>query len=220
MSPHDLIVSPDQVARYAGGARYRLHTSQLKTVQANLERAYQLVEPAFVYRIHEVRGIHEEGAVMLHNGLIFPSPPGKQDPGMKVLAFCVCTIGESLEETAGMLMSAGDALGGLFLDAAGVAFLEALSNRAYETLQQQAQERLLQTGCRFGPGYGGLDLSFQARLFDLVTASSIRVQLNESHVMSPAKSLSFVTAWTSSHMLPNSRHKCASCTLTHCPYRL
>ena len=117
-------------------------------------------------------------------------------------------------------MSEGDTLDGLFLDAAGVAFLEALSTKAYETLQKQAQERLLQSGCRMGPGYGKLDLSFQKQLFELVDASSIGVRLNESCMMSPAKSLSFVTKWTTSPMSESSRNKCASCALTNCPYRL
>jgi hypothetical protein len=220
MDSHALIVSAEQVARYAGGTRYRIHASQLKDVGIILRRAHELVEPAFVYRVYEVGEHLEDGYVKLDNGMAFPVSPGERDSGIKSLAFCVCTLGRRLEEAVGASMSAGDHLGGLFLDAAGVAFLEVLGTTAYETLQKLARERLLQSDCRFGPGYEGLDLSYQKRLFDLVDASLIGVGLNESCVMSPAKSLSFVTAWTSSHMPLRSRNKCVSCTLTHCPYRL
>ena len=113
-------------------------------------------------------------------------------------------------------MSAGDTLGSLFLHAAGVAFLEALSARAHGALQEQAHERRLQTGCRCAPGYEGLDLSCQRRLFDLLDASSIGVQLNASGMMIPAKSVSFVTKWTTSRLPQGNLHKCASCSLSHC----
>ena len=215
-----LAVSPEQVARCAGGTRYRMQASQLKDVGIILERAYELVAPAFVYCVHEVVGFLEGEYVKLHNGLTFPVPSGECDTGTKALAFCVCTIGARLEESERRLMSAGDTLGGLFLHAAGVAFLETLSSWAHETLQEQARKRLLQTGCRCAPGYGGLDLSCQRRLFDLVDAASIGVRLNESGIMIPAKSVSFVIKLTTSRVPQGSRNKCASCVLPHCAYRL
>jgi hypothetical protein len=215
-----LAVSPEQVARCAGGTRYRMQASQLKDVGIILESAYELVAPAFVYCVHEVVGFLEGEYVKLHNGLTFPIPADERDNGTKALVFCVCTIGARLEESERNLMSAGDTLGGLFLHAAGVAFLETLSAWAHETLQELAQKRSLQTGCRCAPGYGGLDLSCQRQLFDLVDASSISVRLNESSMMIPAKSVSFVTRLTTSRVPQRSRNKCVSCALPHCPYRL
>lgn len=216
----ELTVSPDQVARYAGGSRYRMDDSQLKLVRGILAKAYQLIAPAFVYQGHSIAGRGAEGAVKLHNGMFFPVPEVEQDSGMGSLVFCVCTIGSRLEEEATALMTAGDSLASLFLDAAGVAFLEALSARAQETLQKRAQERLLHCGCRFGPGYGGLELSYQKELFALVDASLIGVRLMESGVMSPAKSLSFVTTWTTSPAPRRNPYKCSSCNLSDCLYRL
>ncbi len=216
----DLAVSLGQVGRYAGGARYRLDASQRELVRAVLERGYQLADPAFVYNVHEVTGFPESGTVRLGNGLALSVPEREGEAGTKFLACCVCTIGGRLEEAVRELMSAGDPLEGLFLDAAGVALLEALSTKAYDTLRKLAAERRLQAGCRFGPGYGELDLSLQRQLFSLVDASSIGVRLNDSCVMIPAKSLSFFTRWTTSQVPPGSRRKCASCTLTHCPYRV
>ncbi len=220
LGSHELMVSPEQVARYAGGKRYRMDASQAKLVHTILARAYELIEPAFVYKVYEVAGFIEGGSVKLHNGEMFPVPTSDEDACMKALAFSVCTLGGGLEKATITSLSPEDLLGSLFLDAAGVAFLEALSTRAYETLQQQAQEHHVQVGCRFGPGYGGVDLSYQERLFKLVDAPLIGVRLNESCVMSPSKSLSFVTIWTSSPKPQRSPYKCASCALTHCPYRL
>lgn len=221
LNPDDLPISFDQVARYAGGARYRPDARQLRLAQKALKKARLLAKPVFVYRVHEVRSILQGGYAELGNGITFPLASDEEECGtVKALAFCICTIGSALEKAIGALLSAGDTLEGLFLDAAGVAFLDALSTRAYETLQSHARHHLLQAGCRFGPGYEGLALSYQSRLFALVDASAIGVRLNRSCVMSPAKSLSFVTAWTTSQHPPKSRSKCAACTLPHCPYRL
>ena len=215
-----LAISLEQVARCAGGTRYRMNPSQRLYVGSILERAYELAAPAFVCCVHEVVGFLEGECVRLDNGLTFPVPAGECDNGTKALAFCVCTVGARLEESERRLMSAGDALGGLFLHAAGVAFLETLSTWVHESLQERARERLLQTGCRCAPGCGGLDLSCQRLLFDLVDASSIGVRLNESGIMIPAKSVSFVTRLTTSRVPQESRNKCASCALPHCAYRL
>ena len=178
-----------------------------------------MVNPAFVYRIYEIIGFPEGGWVKLHNELNFPVPMAEQDAGMRYLAFCVCTIGGKLEEAVRTMMASGAVLDSLFLDAAGVAFLEALSTRAYETLQKQAKVGRLQCGCSFGPGDEGLDISFQRQLFNLVDASAIGVRLNETCFLSPAKSLSFLTRWTTSQVT-GSRHRCASCTIDNCLYRL
>jgi hypothetical protein len=221
LRPGELRVSPEQVARYAGGASYRMNSSQRKLVDAVLGTARQLVDLGFVYSVHRVTGFLESGSVKLKdNRLTFPLPKGELDAGTMYLAFCICTLGGRLEGAVRTLMSKGDILNGLFLDAAGVAFLEALSIWAYKTLQKQAQECGLHCNCRFGPGYGGLDLSLQRDFFDLLDASSIGVQLNETCIMTPAKSISFFTKWTTAQASEGSGYKCASCTLTHCSYRV
>jgi hypothetical protein len=217
---HDgLDVSLAQVARYAGGARYRMDVSHRESARALLKKAAQLVDPIFVYSVHEVKGEVEGGYATLDDRVTFPVFAGAQEEGMKCLAFCVCSIGPRLEAEVRHLMSADAALDGIFLDAAGVAFLDALSRRAHAALQQDAQKRELHCGCRLGPGCGDLDLSLQRLLFALVDASSIGVRLNEDCVMSPAKSLSFFTPWTTSPLSAADLDKCAACTLSRCDYR-
>ncbi len=220
VDPDELVVLSRQVARYAGGVRYRMAASQRKLADTILQQAAQLVAPEFVYSVHEVSGSPRSDCATLANGLTFSLPKEEQDDGIKYLAFCVATIGESVEQPVRTMMSTGAGIEGLFLDAAAVAFLDALSAKAYQALQEQARGRLLRCGCRFGPGYGELDLALQKKLFTLVDAAAIGVRLNESCIMIPAKSFSFFTKWTASKVSYGSRNKCTTCTLTHCPYRL
>lgn len=219
LDARELAVPSGQVARCAGGARFRMNRSQRELVQSVLEAAYELVEPAFVCSVHEVAGFLEDGSIELRNRSTFPAPPGERDPGMRCLAPCVCTIGANLEEAVRLLISSGETLEGLFLDAAGVAFLEALGAKAYETLRERAHEKSFRSGCRFVPGCGEVDLCVQKRIFELVDASSVGVRLNDACAMVPGKSVSFFTVWTTSQTRGNLR-KCDACNLAGCPYRV
>ncbi len=91
-----------------------------------------------------------------------------------------------------------------------------LINASRKTIATLITEQNVQCGGPFGPGDEGLDISFQRQLFQLVDAASIGVQINEACVLSPAKSLSFLTRWTTSQVAGN-RRRCASCKLTQLP---
>lgn len=211
-----LCVTPDQIARYAGGARYRMDASARELAAVTADRALDLITPAFVYRACRITGFEGENAV-LQGGQRFPVPEG--DGGTEYIGFCICTIGGRLEEEVRALLSGKQMLEGLFLDAAGVAALEALGTHAYGTMQKLARDKSLFAGCKFGPGYEELDIALQRNIFDLVDSSRIGVRLNDSCVMIPGKSLSFFVKWTVSRPPAKNRDKCASCSLARCAYR-
>jgi hypothetical protein len=217
--PEAMVVSSQQIVRYAGGRRYCADASQRKRVGAALERAARLVHPAYAYCLYGVTDFLSGGDITLDNRTTLPMPPCAQDPGVQYFAVCVCTLGRKLEEMVRALMSAGKGMEGLLLDAAGVAFLEALGARALDSLRVHAQEGRLHFGRRFGPGYGGVDLSVQKRVFALVDAAAIGVRLNEYCVMTPEKSLSFFAEFTTTPLPPVGPNKCESCHLTSCLYR-
>ncbi|MCE5335005.1 MAG: hypothetical protein LLG06_10485 [Desulfobacteraceae bacterium] len=217
LQPRSLSVSPDEIARYAGGARYRMDASAEKTAAAAIEEACDLIRPAFIYRVDPLRGF-EDGYAVLRGEAKFPLPADVSDHGTKYLASCIATIGEKLEERTGRLASSGRMLDSLFLDAAGVAFLEALSTKAFQTLAELARKERLHIGCRCVPGCGHWDISLQRRIFELVDGSAIRVRLNESNVMVPGKSKSFFVPWTARPSRVTG-DKCRSCTLPQCTFR-
>src|SRR5689334_3720889 len=79
LDSQEIAVSLGQVARYAGGARYRMNDAQRALVVAAHDRAAQLVDPVFVHSVHEVTGLLEGGYVKLHNGAAFPVPLDEPD---------------------------------------------------------------------------------------------------------------------------------------------
>lgn len=207
----DLVVTPEDVARYAGGSRYRPDPERKRLAADILKCAATLVHPAFVYAAHHINTIDPVSLFL---------PPDKLDSGAVFIVAAVCTLGSELEKETSNLMAQGKALDALFLDAAGVALLEALSDETHAHLEKEAGEKDLFAGCGFGPGYGNIPVGAQKSLFELVNPEAIGVQLKASGILSPLKSLSFWVMWTSQPQPEGSTYKCQNCALNNCKYRI
>jgi len=210
----DLSVTPEDVARYAGGSHYRPDAERKKLAADILKCAATLAQPAFVYAAQHIDNLDPEHGVSLF------LPRDKPDAGTVFIAAAVCTIGHELENEASKLMAQGKALDALFLDAAGVALLEALSDEVHSHLKNEAAKNGLFAGCRFGPGYGNIPVDAQKSLFESVNPESIGVQLKASGILYPLKSLSFWVTWNSQPPPEGSTYKCQNCALKNCAYRI
>jgi hypothetical protein len=219
-SPAEIQVLPGQVARLAGGSRYRMDPPRQTLAEEVLMDARQLVDLSVTYRVHRVLKSLPDGSALLECGSSFPLSKNTQPEAARFAAFAVCTVGRRLDEHVQVLFSSKDSLRAFFLDAAGTAYLENLAEKTRQMLEEETLRRGFSTACRGGPGYSGMDLSCQRQLFDLVDASAIGVHLNERQVMDPPKSLSFFSVWTTGHAQKDETHKCASCNLNPCAYRI
>ena len=218
--PETFTLKPEQVARYAGGSRYKMDSKMKDLALLTIDRATDLIAPAMVYALHPVTALSPNGTLLLQKGLSVSVPPQQQDPQTKYLAAVICTIGPALEETCRELTKQGDLLHAVFLDAAGVSLIEAVSERAREVICQQAREKGLFVGCRFAPGYAGMPMTEQYLLFSLVPGAAIGVSLNKSMVMTPNKSLSFFVRLTSIKTSSGDILKCQGCPARDCTFRV
>lgn len=211
---NDLSVTPENVARYAGGSHYRPDAERERLAADILERASILAHPAFVYAVHSINTLDTEKGKSLF------LPPDKLDADIVSIAAAVCTIGNELENETSKLMAQGKVLDALFLDSAGVAILEALSEETHLYLKKEAAKEGLFAGCRFSPGFENIPLSTQKSLVELVDPDLIGVQLKSSGILFPLKSLSFWVMWTSQPPQDANTYKCQNCTLNNCAYRI
>ena len=207
----DLRVTPEDVARYAGGSHYRPDEERKRLAADILESASALVQPAFVYAANNINTMDSVSLFL---------PPDEPDSGTVFIAAAVCTIGPELENETSTLMAQGKALHALFMDATGVALLEALSDEVHSHLKKEAEKMGLFAGCRFGPGYGNIPVNEQKSLFESVNPEAIGVQLKASGILFPLKSLSFWVRWSSQPPPEGSTYKCQNCTLNNCVYRI
>lgn len=211
---NDLPVTPEHVARYAGGSHYRPDAERKKLAADILECASTLAQPAFVYGVHPINTLDPEKGVSLF------FHPDKLDAGTIFIVAAICTIGPDLENETSRLLAQGKVLDALFMDAAGVALVESLSNEAHFHLSQEAAKKGLFAGCRFGPGYENIPMNAQKFLFESIHPEVIGVSLKSSGVLSPLKSLSFWLMWNSQPPSEGSAYKCQNCKMNNCVYRI
>ena len=215
-----LHVSPREVGRYAGGSRYRLDDKMQALAEAMLEKAKQLVKPVFTYAVHPAEYSQHNKGPRLKSGAYVEVPEEEKDPQTVALAPVVCTLGPGLEDETHRLMQDGELLTAMFLDAVGVAHLELLGHDARQHVKKKVADRGLFTGCPFGPGYNDMPLDSQSQLFEHVDAKRIGVQLNDSGVMLPMKSISFWLRITRDRKAAEDQgYKCRNCDMENCLYR-
>jgi len=156
-----------------------------------LEEAQSLLEPAALYTILPVRAFEHQRATF-DGGVAFEGPlVARALAGATQVALAVCTVGAALDERVSVLW-AKDPVRALALDGAGIGAVELVARLAGERVREEAERRGLRIGMRAEPGQEGWPIQQQRVLFGLLPASKIDVQLTESCLMLPRKSLSFV----------------------------
>ena len=72
---------------------------------------------------------------------------------------------------------------------------------------------------RISPGYAGWDTAEQAALFHLCPGDPIGVALNDSFVMTPGKSISFLVGVGPEARVDHYFTQCRRCWMADCAYR-
>ncbi len=210
--PEELFLTRAQIARYAGGTRFRMDASMKKIADSIMDKAKELVSPAVVYSVHDVSELEKNMRIR------FSLPEAGSD--IVKAAFCISTLGARLENTVTEMMEKGSGLEALLLDAAGIGMLESVGNLSFLHICEQAEKEGLFAGCRIGPGYGNVPMDTQRPLFSMTDSSAIGVSLTDSLVMVPGKSLSFFVFFHKNPQQSVDAYKCSMCGLENCPYRL
>jgi len=101
----------------------------------------------------------------------------------------------------------------------GSAAAESLAEYANDLLCQAAIPARVKVTNRISPGYAGWDTAEQAALFGLCPGGRIGVSLNESCVMTPGKSISFLVGVGPEARVDHYFTQCRRCWMRDCSYR-
>jgi hypothetical protein len=150
----------------------------------------ELLAPAACYRIlsieaFEVQKVHLAGGAILEGPLV-----ARALTGARQVALALCTLGPALERRVSDSFTA-DPVRAMALDGAGIAALAQVSRAIQKEIGAKASSRGWRIGMSISPGQEGWPLLQQRTLFQLLAATSIDVQLTESCLMVPRKSVSF-----------------------------
>jgi hypothetical protein len=131
--------------------------------------------------------------------------------------FFICTIGSKVENLAKEKMDHGDLLEGYIYDLIGSEAVEEVAGVIHNHIKERALSNHLKTTNRFSPGYCNWDIKEQFKLFDLFRNHNFGIQLNESALMKPVKSISgLIGAGVKAEF---KSYSCSVCSDTKCIYR-
>ena len=178
----------------------------------------RLMAPRLVYRAAPVE---ERGADLLVAGgerLAIPQIGRLWGP-IEAVGAGVCPVGEAIEARERELFDAREFPLAVMLDSVGSAAAESLAEYANDLLCQAALPEGLKVTNRVSPGYAGWDTAEQVRLFRLCPGEPIGVVLNESCVMTPAKSISWLVGLGPEARVDHYFAQCRRCWMRDCAYR-
>ena len=177
-----------------------------------------LMEPRVVYRAAPVSG---QGPDLIEAGgerLTIPEI-GRLWGTLEAVGAGVCTVGSAIEDRVRELWDTRELPLAVMLDSVGSAAVESLAEYANDLLCQAAIAAGTKVTNRISPGYAGWDTAEQAALFHLCPGDPIGVALNDSCVMTPGKSISFLVGVGPEARVDHYFTQCRRCWMADCAYR-
>jgi hypothetical protein len=217
----DLIFDVDAVLRGQGADAAILRARRPKLVEVAekaMQESFSLLNPKVVYQEYKVEGVQHERLLLQGGGRIDSKLLAQQLAAADRVIVVLTTIGMELEEQVSAIWDS-DVVYALALDGAGSASVEALANAACLYFEQMAAKEEMQVSMPFSPGM--VDWSVddgQTQIFQLLGEAGSIVQLTNSSIMIPRKSLTMVLGIGTE--LKSSGRTCDFCTMREtCRYQ-
>jgi len=211
-------LSEAEVIRLAGGGVFPPDSPIQTIVKRAIAKGHALVEGAGAYCT--LTAIDTADGITINFGALrldpMPFPGTTRMYGIEAAVFFVVTIGDSLERAVDECFLHRDPVGGLFLDAVGSTAAEALAERLTSIIASEAESQGLRSSSRCSPGYCNWSLQLQETVFRVLDGQQVGVELTESMLMIPRKSVSGVVfSGKSLHPL----NPCLDCEASDCKDR-
>jgi len=188
-------IGVDDVLRGQGAdpAVIRQRSPHLVKVAENaLDRSKALLDFKFIHQHLKILAVRHN-KIMLENNLVIDNPMLIDHlKSAEWLSAILCTVGPGIEKAAIEAMEAKMVLG-LAIDGVGSAGVEGYANALCANVESQAKEQGLKTTIPLSPGMVGWPVEEgQPFIFKLLKGDDIGVELTESILMRPRKSLSMI----------------------------
>lgn len=190
----------------------------LEQAEVAAQKANELSNPRKIFKKVKINKI-EKQSVKLETGEVFSCESLAQEvKGCTHLIIAIVTIGHKMDEAIRAAFKAEDPLLAMMLDAAGSKAVSYFANHMWKKFIESLGDGYGITK-GFTPGSLDFPIDQQAEVFKILDASKIDVSLNDSKLMTPAKSISVV--YGTGKDIQNScvAHSCSGCPKEDCMMR-
>lgn len=187
-----------------------------------IEAASRLATPRVIYLVGSVieltrRRLCVQAAssgITEFNGAI-----GEYLCASQCVAAFIATAGPEIEHRASELLQSGDSLAAMILNAIGAERAEAAEAKMIVQLREQAAAFDLVPTLPYSPGYCGMKLTEQQKLFALFDGEDVGVTLTPEYLMRPIKSVSGLIGLRQRDEVMTLGTPCDRCELENCNMR-
>lgn len=174
------------------------------------------------YRIFDITGQSQAGLTLS----TFPGISETFDLGVQVkgylkgseyAALFICTAGEEFNSMIDHFNGNGDILEAYLVDAIGSLTVENAMDRIMDNIEKDWSDLNFKITNRYSPGYCNWHLAEQQKLFRLLEGHDTDIQLTDSSLMLPTKSVSGIIGI--GREARKRDYGCATCNNTTCIYR-
>ena len=213
-------IDKDKVCQYIG---YEANSNPpariISLIDEYVENAQDIIGPSYSYSIRNIERVHGASA-FVDGSIVFESDVVAQllEQCNQVAVFVV-TIGECLEETASSLADNSSVLQAAVLEAMGSEAVESVADFVQDKLGSMVQNHGFVISRRFSPGYCGWDIEQQNMVFRALDGNSAGVDLSDSCLMIPRKSISGIIGIGPSDGNVDRYNPCGFCDKCDCASR-
>ena len=211
-------IENDELAKLLGGREKKsLPKSINKKVQTARQKLKRLIKPSVHYRIVKPSAMDND-VVQLDETVEFTST--KLARTLKNAEEIVCfvgTIGTGVEHEINRLLGKQKLADAYILDAMASVAVENMIDRFQDLMENRFGEEDRTVTFRFSPGYCDWPVTQQKKLFNIFDTKEIDVELLDSCLMKPRKSVSGVFGITSQES--ESYNPCRDCPTRRCESR-
>jgi hypothetical protein len=207
-----------ELVKLLGGKKKKsLPKSIRKKVQTARQKLNNLIKPSVHYRIVKPSAMDND-AVHLDETVEFTSPQlAKTLKNAEKIVCFVGTIGTGVENEINRLLDKQKLADAYILDAMASVAVENMIDRFQDLMENRFSAEDRTVTYRFSPGYCDWPVTQQKRLFNIFDSKEIDVELLDSCLMKPRKSVSGVFGITPQESA--SYNPCRDCPTRSCESR-
>jgi hypothetical protein len=207
----------DLVALLGGTKGHRLSGSLGRKVKALKPKVRGLLNPRLYYRTAKLTA-NSKGTVCLENDIVFRS--NKLSKTLQDSDESVCfvgTVGREVEREINRLLRDNSLADAYIVDALGSVAVESLVEQFQHRMDSRYRKQGKSVTLRFSPGYCDWPVTEQKKLFRVFHRQEIDVDLLDSCLMRPRKSISGIFGVASTKGSPY--NPCVQCKKLDCEAR-
>lgn len=206
-------LDPVRAAERRGGRLAKLieRPAWRQIYEPAIAEARELMRPSVAYAVHPVAGAEAERLVIADGQALESAVVARLFAGAPEVALAIFTIGPLLEERVAGYQAAGDYPAAIALDMIGSIAVNEVGQVAYAAIEDLAASRGVGASIPLNPGTSHWPLSGNRVLVELIPAAEIGVEVLESGLLRPFKSISYAVALGKDVLTPDQGSSCDYC---------